>query len=93
MLRRVNQLVNGPLLPANESGACIARGIFYFADTWRVSRQSCLLSGWRRTGQGAATSIVHLNSNLSSDADIYGKQQKNNEAVEHRKEGMIGIYF
>ena len=47
-----------------------------------------------RAGRKAQhTSIVHLNSNLSSDADIYGKQQKNNEAVEHRKEGMIGIYF
>ena len=44
-------------------------------------------------GRAQHTSIVHLNSNLSSDADIYGKQQKNNESVEHRKQGVIGIYF
>ena len=28
-------------------------------------------------GRAQHTSNVHLNSNLSSDADIYGKQQKN----------------
>ena len=53
-----------------------------------------MLSGSKGTGQGAAhTRIVHLNSNLSADAGIYGKQQQSNETVEHQNEGMIGVYF